>query len=67
MDIYLAARIVGEVRQINIGALESYLNSSRATDFSYMKECQAVIDFAKSLRETNSMREAEKMTAPNNN
>jgi len=48
-DIYLAARIVGEVRQIDTDALEKYLNG--CIGFNYVKECRAVVDFAKSLRD----------------
>lgn len=46
-DIYLAAKIIGEVRQIDIVALEKYLNG--CIGFNYVKECQSVIDFAKTL------------------
>jgi hypothetical protein len=50
-DIYLAAKMQGIATQLNIPALEDYLNSAESDLFSYKEELRATIEYARTLQQ----------------
>lgn len=49
-DIYLAAKIEGLARQLNVEALEKYLDGSSSDLFSYKEQLRRIVDFAKAVK-----------------